>query len=335
MPIFGRATRFDSLHVNAQSFETRNAISSCMGTFDARRSAKESGSTELSHGNWGLRTMPELPEVEVVRRGLDDHVRGRTIASAVIRHPRAVRRHVAGPVDLAARMTGATITGTARRGKYLWLILDDRDALLMHLGMSGQMLITPREVPIGPHGRARFTFTDGGSDLRFDDQRTFGHLMYDEGGAWLPSPIAHIARDPFDPQFDQAAAVARIKTRRAGIKRALLDQALVSGIGNIYADEALWAAKVHGETAPSSLTKPKISAVIDSAREVMAAALAQGGTSFDSLYVDVAGRSGYFSRSLNVYGLAGHPCTRCGTPIVREQFMNRSSHLCPVCQRKR
>ncbi|WGP04997.1 bifunctional DNA-formamidopyrimidine glycosylase/DNA-(apurinic or apyrimidinic site) lyase [Bacillus subtilis] len=277
--------------------------------------------------------MPELPEVEVVRRGLDDHVRGRTIASAVIRHPRAARRHVAGPDDLASRMVGATVTGTARRGKYLWMILDDQDALLTHLGMSGQMLVTSPDTPIAAHERARFTFTDGGHDLRFDDQRTFGHLMYDEGGAVLPLPIAHIARDPFDPQFDHAALVARIKTRRTGIKRALLDQTLVSGIGNIYADEALWAAKVHGETEASSLSTRRISAVIDAAREVMAAALAQGGTSFDALYVDVAGSSGYFARSLNVYGLAGHPCPRCGTSIVREQFMNRSSHFCLVCQR--
>lgn len=278
--------------------------------------------------------MPELPEVEVVRRGLDDHVRGRTITSAVIWHPRAARRHVAGPDDLASRMVGATVTGTARRGKYLWMILDDQDALLTHLGMSGQMLITSPDTPIAAHERARFTFTDGGHDLRFDDQRTFGHLMYDEGGAVLPLPIAHIARDPFDPQFDHAALVARIKTRRTGIKRVLLDQTLVSGIGNIYADEALWAAKVHGETEASSLSTRTISALIDAAREVMAAALAQGGTSFDALYVDVAGSSGYFARSLNVYGLAGRPCPRCGGPIVREKFMNRSSYSCPVCQRK-
>lgn len=232
-------------------------------------------------------------------------------------------------------MVGATITGSARRGKYCWLVLDEQDALLIHLGMSGQMLITSPDAAIAPHERARFTFTDGGQDLRFDDQRTFGHLMFDEGGAVLPSPIAHIARDPFDPQFDQAAVVARIKAKRTGVKRALLDQTLVSGIGNIYADEALWTAKVHGETAASSLSKSRISAVVDAARDVMAAALAQGGTSFDSLYVDVAGSSGYFSRSLNVYGLAGHPCTRCGTPIAREKFMNRSSHFCPGCQRKR
>lgn len=279
--------------------------------------------------------MPELPEVEVVRRGIDDHVRGRTIASATVLHPRAARRHVGGPADLAARMVGATITGTARRGKYLWLILDGADALLMHLGMSGQMLISSPDAAVAAHERARFTFTDGGHDLRFDDQRTFGHLLYDEGGAVLPSLIAHIARDPFDPQFDQPAAVARIKARSTGIKRVLLDQTVVSGIGNIYADEALWAAKEQGETAASSLSKPRISALVDAAREVMAAALAQGGTSFDSLYVDVAGSSGYFARSLNAYGLAGHPCMRCGTSIVREKFMNRSSFFCPVCQRKR
>jgi len=279
--------------------------------------------------------VPELPEVEVVRRGIDDHVRGRTIASATVLHPRAARRHVGGPADLAARMVGATITGTARRGKYLWLILDGADALLMHLGMSGQMLISSPDAAVAAHERARFTFTDGGHDLRFDDQRTFGHLLYDEGGAVLPSLIAHIARDPFDPQFDQPAAVARIKARSTGIKRVLLDQTVVSGIGNIYADEALWAAKEQGETAASSLSKPRISALVDAAREVMAAALAQGGISFDSLYVDVAGSSGYFARSLNAYGLAGQPCMRCGTSIVRENFMNRSSFFCPVCQRKR
>jgi formamidopyrimidine-DNA glycosylase len=199
---------------------------------------------------------------------------------------------------------------------------------------EGDRLASP-DAASAPHERARITFTDGGSDLRFDDQRTFGHLMYDEGGAVLPSPIAHVARDPFDPQFDQTATVARIETRRTGIKRALLDQTLVSGIGNIYADEALWATRVHGETAASSLTKPRISAVIDAAREVMAAALAQGGTSFDSLYVDVAGSTGYFDRSLSVYGLAGCSCARCGTPIMREKFMNRSSHFCPFCLRKR
>jgi formamidopyrimidine-DNA glycosylase len=279
--------------------------------------------------------MPELPEVEVVRRGLHNHLLGRTIASAVIRHPRAARRHLAGPNDLAAQLLGATVTGTGRRGKYLWLILDDRDALLMHLGMSGQMLVTSSGAEAGSHERARFTFTDAGADLRFDDQRTFGHLMYDEGGARLPEPISHIARDPFDPLFDQSAVVQRIKARSMGMKRALLDQTLVSGIGNIYADEALWRAKMHGEATASSLSKSKISAVIDAGREVMAAALAQGGTSFDSLYVDVSGSSGYFVRSLNVYGLAGDPCPRCGTPIVRQKFMNRSSHFCPVCQRLR
>ena len=279
--------------------------------------------------------MPELPEVEVVRRGLDEHVRGRAIASAVVRHPRSARRHVGGPNDLAARLVGATITGTARRGKYLWLILDGDDALLAHLGMSGQMLITSPDAAVGAHERARFTFTDGGHDLRFDDQRTFGPLMYDEGGAVLPSPIAHIARDPFDPLFDQPGVVAVIKSKRTGIKRVLLDQTVVSGIGNIYADEALWAAKVHGETPAASLSRSRISAVIEAARDVMTAALAQGGTSFDSHYVDVAGSSGYFARSLNAYGRAGRPCRRCGTPIVREKLMNGSSYSCPLCQRKR
>ncbi|WP_232820419.1 DNA-formamidopyrimidine glycosylase family protein [Brachybacterium sp. YJGR34] len=174
-----------------------------------------------------------LPEIEVVHRRLDDHVRGRTIATATVLHPRAARRHVACAEDLAARIVRATVTGTARRGKYLWLILDDADALLLQLGMSGQMLITSHDFPVAVHERARFTFADGGHDLRFGDQRTFGHLTYGEDGSVLPSPIAQIARDPFDPLFDQAAAVARIKTKFTGIKRALLDQAVVSSLGNI------------------------------------------------------------------------------------------------------
>lgn len=284
-------------------------------------------------GGLEVRTLPELPEAEVVRRGLDDHVLGRTIASVVVRHPRAVRKHIAGPEDFGARVAGTTVTGTSRRGKYLWLVLDERDALLIHLGMTGQMLVTRPDVPVDAHERLRFSFTDGGRDLRFVDQRTFGHLVFVEGGAVLPSPIAHIARDPFDPQFDQAAVVSRIKSKRVGIKRAMLDQALVSGIGNIYADEALWAATMHPESVTSSLSEARISEVTDAARQVMGNALDQGCGAFDSLYLDVAGSSVYFSRSLSVYGLAGHPCQRCGISIVRQQFMNRSSYFCPGCQR--
>ena len=275
--------------------------------------------------------MPELPEVETVRRGLEAHVAGRTIDTAEVLHPRAVRRHLPGAADFAAAARGGTITGARRRGKYLWLPVGE-DALLAHLGMSGQLLVGDPERPLSPHVRARFTFTDGGPDLRFSDQRTFGHLVWSPGGAVLPPLIAHIAPDPLEDAFDADAFIARLRQRRTGLKRALLDQSLVSGIGNIYADEALWRARLHWARATGTLTRAEAARVLDAVREVLLAALHSGGTSFDSLYVNVNGESGYFSRSLCVYGQAGQPCPRCGTPVVRDAFMNRSAYSCPHCQ---
>ncbi len=285
--------------------------------------------------------MPELPEVEVVRRGLAEHVRKRTIADITVAHPRAVRRHLAGDADFAARLAGRTITEARRRGKYLWLELDGGtagdDAVLAHLGMSGQMLIADPGTPDEKHLRIRVRFADDGSELRFVDQRTFGGLSVHPlvaavGGGLLPAPIAHIARDPMDPAFDLDAAVAGIRRRRTELKRALLDQTVVSGIGNIYADEALWLARLHGARPTEKLTRAQGRAVLTAAAEVMDAALAAGGTSFDTLYVNVNGASGYFDRSLNAYGQADRPCARCGTPIRREAFMNRGSFSCPRCQ---
>jgi formamidopyrimidine-DNA glycosylase len=276
--------------------------------------------------------VPELPEVEVVRRGLERGVVGRSISSVDVTHPRAVRRHIAGGADFATRLAGRTVVGTRRRGKYLWLPLDDGDALLAHLGMSGQLLVVPPETAAEVHLRVRFRFADGGAELRFVDQRTFGGLVLSEGGAELPPVIAHIARDPLDPEFDDAEFATRVRRRRTGLKRALLDQGLISGVGNIYADEALWRARLHYARATESMTPAQVRSVLAAAREVMTEALDEGGTSFDSLYVDVNGESGYFSRSLAVYGRDGEPCPRCGTPLRREPFMNRSSFRCPRCQ---
>ncbi|MGB6453533.1 MAG: bifunctional DNA-formamidopyrimidine glycosylase/DNA-(apurinic or apyrimidinic site) lyase [Streptosporangiaceae bacterium] len=275
--------------------------------------------------------MPELPEVEVIRRGLQQFVVGRRIADVTVLHPRAVRRHLAGPADFAARLAGRVVDGTRRRGKYLWLPIGD-DALLAHLGMSGQLLVGPAVAPLSPHVRVRFTFTDGGTDLRFTDQRTFGHLLVSADGAQLPSVIAHIAPDPLEDAFDLRWLTTRMRARRTGVKRALLDQSLVSGIGNIYADEALWRAKLHYARATDRLRRGEIASVMGAVADVFGAALKDGGTSFDSLYVNVNGESGYFDRSLNVYGRAGEPCPRCGTPIRRDAFMNRSSYTCPHCQ---
>ncbi len=277
--------------------------------------------------------MPELPEVETVRDGLERHVSGRTFADVQVLHPRAARRHLAGADDLAAALRGATVGGVRRRGKYLWLPVD-ADALIAHLGMSGQLVVGDPGRPLTPHVRARFSFTDGGPDLRFVDQRTFGHLSFSPGGAELPAAIAHIAPDPLEPAFDDELFAARVRKRRTGIKRALLDQSLISGVGNIYADEALWRARLHWARGTDALRRAEVMRLLGAVRGVFAEAIHAGGTSFDSLYVQVNGQSGYFDRSLAVYGRAGEPCPSCGARVLREKFMNRSSFRCPRCQPK-
>ncbi|SHG97206.1 bifunctional DNA-formamidopyrimidine glycosylase/DNA-(apurinic or apyrimidinic site) lyase [Geodermatophilus nigrescens] len=292
--------------------------------------------------------MPELPEVEVVRRGLERWVAGRTVATVEVHHPRAVRRHLEGAEHFVGAVTGRTVAAAHRRGKYLWLPLTEPDgapsgrAVVAHLGMSGQLLVEKRSQPDETHLRARFTFTDGGRELRFVDQRTFGGLAVEEcagGGAAgedtaerIPSRLAHIAIDPLDPSFDEAGFSAALRRRRTEVKRALLDQTLIGGVGNIYADESLWRARLHGARPTDRLTRAQVGDLLDGVRSVLGEALAQGGTSFDSLYVDVNGQSGYFSRFLAVYGQLDRPCPRCGTAIIRESFMNRSSYSCPQCQ---
>ncbi len=278
--------------------------------------------------------MPELPEVEVVRAGLERHVVGATIARVDVLHERPVRRDPRGPSGFAAALTGRRVEGARRRGKYLWLPLGPStgtgDALLVHLGMSGQMLVQPVGAPDERHLRVRFVLASG--ELRFVDQRMFGGLLVSAGGADLPPEIAHIARDPLDPLFDDALFVAKVRRRTAGVKRLLLDQGLISGVGNIYADEALWRAGIHGDRPGDRLTRRQVTELLGHARDVLHQALAQGGTSFDALYVNVNGETGYFDRSLHAYGRQDEPCDRCGTPIRRIAFMNRSSYFCPRCQ---
>ena len=334
--------------------------------------------------------MPELPEVEVVRRGLASWVRGRTITGVDILDPRSVRRHAAGPEDLRGNLEGAVVTDVARRGKFLWLPLveaasvrpsvavpsgspaagapstslaDDvvpRLALMAHLGMSGQLLMEDPHLPDEKHLKVRLTLSPAVSadgtpmpaELRFVDQRIFGGVfltdlqptpdgapggLSETGLPLIPEEAAHIARDPLDPAFSFEDYYGRLRKRRTGIKRALLDQGLISGVGNIYADEALWAAKLHFARPTDTLRRADALRLVESARDVMTRALAAGGTSFDSLYVNVNGASGYFSRSLNAYGREGEPCPRCAalglsTLIRRDSFMNRSSYSCPVCQ---
>jgi formamidopyrimidine-DNA glycosylase len=274
---------------------------------------------------------------------------GRQIADVEVLHPRAVRRHLAGPLDFADRLSGLAIDSAARRGKYLWLPLrpaaSDSEpdlALIAHLGMSGQLLVQSADRPDPLHLRVRLRFRDGGDELRFVDQRTFGGLILDglvpagdapdDPAQAVPALVAHIARDPLDPLFDEVAWMARTRSGHSVIKRRLLDQTVISGVGNIYADEALWRARLHGERATSALRPAALADLLGHVRGVMSEALGQGGTSFDSLYVNVNGQSGYFDRSLDAYGREGRPCRRCGTAIRREAFMNRSSFSCPTCQ---
>ncbi len=276
--------------------------------------------------------MPELPEVEVVRLGLQRGIVGRTICEVSVGRARSIRRHLEGAGDFASRLSGRTVLAAARRGKYLWLPLDSGDALTGHLGMSGQLLVVPPESPVQKHLHVRLQFADGGRELRFVDQRTFGGLLVVPGGDPVPPVLAHIARDPLDPLFDDADFVARVRHRRTGIKRALLDQRLISGIGNIYADESLWRAGLHGARPTDALTKPAVRRLLAHVRAVLREAIVQGGTSFDALYVSTEGVSGLFERSLAVYGREDRPCPRCGAPVRRESFMNRSSFSCPRCQ---
>ncbi|MGL4304690.1 MAG: bifunctional DNA-formamidopyrimidine glycosylase/DNA-(apurinic or apyrimidinic site) lyase [Mycobacteriaceae bacterium] len=285
--------------------------------------------------------MPELPEVEVVRLGLQEHIVGRVLTSVEVLHPRATRRHLLGERDFSQQLQGRFVSAACRRGKYLWLLTSQSQdepsdlAVVVHLGMSGQMLVQHPTAERERHVRIIAGLGDG-TELRFVDQRTFGGWalapLVVVDGAQVPESVAHIARDPLDADFDSDAVIRSIRTRQSEIKRVLLDQNIVSGIGNIYADEALWRTKIHGHRIAARLTKPALRSLIDAATEVMCEALEQGGTSFDALYVNVNGQSGYFDRSLNAYGQEGFPCSRCGTAIRREKFMNRSSFSCPRCQ---
>lgn len=322
----------------------------------------------------GQRPMPELPEVEVVRRGLEGWIPGATVQTIDVLDERSLRRQAGGPESFRAGLHGLRLTEPCRRGKYLWIPLlppgrptaspgetasAAEHALVVHLGMSGQMLVDTSLEPDQRHLRIRLGLSDVADplssspgavprpvsiELRFVDQRLFGGLYLDRlvptedvAGQAVPASVAHIARDPLDEHFSLEELHARLRRRRTGLKRALLDQSLVSGIGNIYADEALWRARLHYARPTETVNRGESARLINAVQQVMSDALAEGGTSFDSLYVNVNGASGYFDRSLQVYGRAGKPCRRCAeqgrqTTIRRERFMNRSSAFCPVCQ---
>jgi formamidopyrimidine-DNA glycosylase len=279
--------------------------------------------------------MPELPEVETVRAGLAKYVTGRRILQAADFHPRAVKPSSIAPIN---SIVGSTIKGVNRRGKFLWLTLDRPIAIVAHLGMSGQLLVQPKDLPAHKHLRASFLLSgkplsQKQNEIRFVDQRTFGWVSIEEYEGDVPTSVAHIAADPFEKSFDLAAVVNRIRSRKSAIKPTLLNQEILSGIGNIYADEALWRAKIHPEIVCEDLSNAEVKRLINCAIEVMSEAITAGGTSFDEQYKNVNGESGYFERSLAVYGQEGEPCPRCGSAIRRIAFANRSSHFCQRCQR--
>ena len=277
--------------------------------------------------------MPELPEVETVRKGLAHFLTGYTFRTAQDLHPRVLKPASIAPLSA---VSGARIKGINRRGKFLWFELDRDQALVAHLGMSGQFLVARKDRPEPGHVRARFALKKGlkSHELVFSDQRTFGWLSVEELTDGVPTSALHIAVDPFDPAFDRDAVIAKMKSRKAAIKSVILNQEIMSGVGNIYADESLWRAKIHPEVAACDLSVKKIGALVDAATEVMAEAVAVGGTSFDALYINVNGESGFFETSLAAYGQEGEPCPRCGRQIRRIAFGNRSSHFCPKCQVK-
>ena len=277
--------------------------------------------------------MPELPEVETVRRGLAHFLIGYRFTSAQGLHPRVVKPASLQPLDA---VIGAKIKNINRRGKFLWFELDRDQALVAHLGMSGQFLVARKDRPAPGHVRAHFDLSKGlrRHQLLFSDQRTFGWLSVEELTDGIPHSAQHIALDPFDPAFDREAVIAAMKSRKAAIKSVILNQEIMSGVGNIYADESLWRAKIHPEIPASDLSTKKITTLVDAAIEVMAEAVEVGGTSFDAMYINVNGESGFFETSLAAYGQEGEPCPRCGRQIRRIAFGNRSSHFCPKCQVK-
>jgi formamidopyrimidine-DNA glycosylase len=264
---------------------------------------------------------------------------------------RSFKRHIGGVEDFKATLIGSRILAVVRRGKFLWMPLelpverggDYKLAMVGHLGMSGQMLLrTPgftedKLTRVVIHARAE----DGQMvEMRFVDQRLFGSLAIDElvttkDGlpGLIPASAAHITRDPLDADFDERAVLEKFKKKNSGIKRVLLDQQTLSGIGNIYADESLWRSKLHYDQPAASLSPAKAKELLAHVREILAKAVAEGGTSFDEQYKNVNGESGYFAVSLNAYGMTGLPCKRCGTQIKRDNWMNRGSHFCPKCQK--
>jgi formamidopyrimidine-DNA glycosylase len=286
--------------------------------------------------------MPELPEVETVRRGLENQVAGFTVRNISVFDQRAIRRNNSGEDGFSKELVGQKLFVFKRRGKFLWIPLSGSSCLVVHLGMSGQVLVRTPNYPPEKSERVRFHIEREKStlEIRFVDQRLFGGLYIDEliqkyGEEHVPASANHIALDPLDPCFDSEKVAAVIHRRKAGIKSLLLNQEIVSGIGNIYADETLWKAKTHFLTPGQDLSTKEIVKILIIGQGVLSNALEHNGTSFDQQYKNVNGLGGSYSQFLNAYGQTGKPCSRCKTLIVRQAWSNRGSHFCPLCQQSK
>lgn len=279
--------------------------------------------------------MPELPEVEVVRRDLEHQVVGRRLRRVEVHGARSVRRHGAAGLP-TARLRGRTVTAVDRRGKYLLLRLDDPTVVVVHLGMSGQLrwAASARERR-PPHTHVVWTF-EGGGQLRFVDPRTFGEVFVsaaDPATGAVPE-LAHLGADPLEVAERPGALAALLDARRTKLKPLLMDQRVLAGIGNIYSDEILFAAGLRGDRPAASLTPAEVGRLAAAAAAVLRAAVAHRGSSLaDAQYVDLAGRPGRYRDCHAVYDREGAPCPRCGRRVVRQRWSGRSTFGCPGCQR--
>jgi formamidopyrimidine-DNA glycosylase len=271
--------------------------------------------------------MPELPEVETTRRGLTPHLIGRRVASITVYDPR-LRWPVPG--DLAARLVGRTIDALDRRSKYL-LFRVGGDTLLVHLGMTGSLRILTAPLARRPHDHVDVVM-DSGATLRYHDPRRFGAVLWVEGTAATHPLIAELGPEPFDAAFNADYLWRETRRRSAAIKLAIMDNHLVVGVGNIYANEALFRARIRPTTPVHRVSKPRLLRLIGAIRATLTDAIAKGGTTLRD-YVDSDGREGYFQLEHYVYGREGLPCRVCGAPIRTIRLGGRATSYCPQCQR--
>ncbi|MBX6351941.1 MAG: DNA-formamidopyrimidine glycosylase [Thermoflavifilum sp.] len=272
--------------------------------------------------------MPELPEVENVRRDLEALVVGRTIDRVEVRLARIVRTPP-DPRVFEALLAGHRIQGVGRRGKYLLFEIPPY-TLVSHLRMEGQYRLVRAGEPEAPHTHVVFHL-DGGEELRYRDVRQFGTMDLVPPGGELPKGLAELGPEPFDPALDHGAFRRRFHHRTAPIKAVLLDQTCIAGLGNIYVDEALFLVGIHPATPAHRLRPAQAEALLAAIRDVLTRAIAAGGSSVRS-YVNGYGRHGGFQMALHVYGREGEPCRRCGTAIEKLRVAGRGTHVCPRCQ---